>query len=503
MTNSIRSIIKMQRKINLILAIFLLPAILFAQHRGDNLTFQGFPLNNNSGVKAIALGGAFTSQTGDVNSLFYNPAGLADIENLQISIGANSYSKLWRENQAYRPNRMFWTMAFYLEGLYIPDPKNNGKWDYELAQDSAYIVTPPALGLEPFSEEAADWQRKVDDFGLNNIAAAYPITISGHKVVVSAAYSRNAFLDFDRNDTYLDPHIGYDEYGVVQRVVTDTVRFSWSRFTRKRDGHVQNITAGLAYNITEKIKVGLSMNFLNGKTTDFQSLNRVGYFDIAKDNRFRFSYDTLDVAISGDSKFKATNFNIGAVIKLERMSLGFNIFTPYTLTREWNTAAITTNPAGATTTNNSAEDKFEIPASFSFGASITPIDQFTISLDYQIGNYSQGKFNLGQADSTQRDWIDQSDLRCGLEYRPFAFLSLLAGYRYTTETFVPDGAAIKDRGPAATSYTLGASIKLFQLGRLDIAYAMQRLKYYDSYFSNTNYVFESLNNFLVGYAIEF
>ena len=245
------------------------------------------------------------------------------------------------------------------------------------------------------------------------------------------------------------------------------------------------------------------MNFLNGKTTDFQSLNRVGYFDIAKDNRFRFSYDTLDVAISGDSKFKATNFNIGAVMKLERMSLGFNIFTPYTLTRDWNSATITTNPAGATTTNNSAEDKFEIPASFLFGASITPIDQFTISLDYQFANYSNGKFNLGQADSTQRDWIDQSDLRCGLEYRPFAFLSLLAGYRYTTETFVPDGAAIKDRGPAATSYTLGASIKLFQLGRLDIAYAMQRLKYYDSYFSNTNYVFESLNNFLVGYTLEF
>ena len=79
----------------------------------------------------------------------------------------------------------------------------------------------------------------------------------------------------------------------------------------------------------------------------------------------------------------------------------------------------------------------------------------------------------------------------------------MAGYRYTTETFVPDGAAIKDRGPAATSYTLGASIKLFQMGRLDITYVIQHLKYYDSYFSNTNYVFESLDNFLFGYAIDF
>ena len=493
----------MQKQIILILIIFLLPSIILAQHRGDNLAFQGLPQNNSVGVKAIALGSAFTSRSGDLNSLFYNPAGLADIEGLEISVGANRYSKLWRENQAYRPNRMFWTMAFYLEGLYTPDPANNGKWDYELAQDSAYIVTPPKLGLEPFSEEAADWQRTIDDFGLNNIAAAYPITVAGKKFVLSAAYSRNDFLDFDRNDTYLDPHIGYDEYGVVERVVTDTVRFSWSRFTRKRDGHVQNITAGLACDVSEKIKVGLSMNFLNGKTTDFQSLDRVGYFDIAKDNRFRFSYDTLDVAISGDSKFSAFNFNIGALLKLDRVQIGVNIVTPYTLTRQWDYTFTTVDSNGTMTSNKSAEDRFEIPAALSVGASITPVDPFTISLDYKLINYSQGKFEIGNADTTHRDWADQTEIRCGIEFRPLKYLSLLAGYRYTTETFIPDGAAIKDRGPAVTSYTLGASIKLFQMGRLDIAYDLRRLKYYDSYFSNTNYVFESFENFLFGYTVGF
>ncbi len=483
--------------------LFFLPNFITAQHRGDNLAFQGLPQNNSIGVKAIAIGSAFTSRSGDINSLFYNPAGLAEIEDLQVSIGANRYSKMWRENQVYRPNRMFWTMAFYLEGLYTPDPKNNGKWDYELAQDSAYIVTPPDLGLEPFSEEAADWQRKVNDFGLNNIAAAYPVSISGHKFVISAAYSRNVFLDFDRNDTYLDPHIGYDAYGVVERVVTDTVRFSWSRFTRKRDGHVQNFTAGLAYNVNEHIKVGLSLNFLNGKTTDFQSLNRVGYFDIAKDNRFRFSYDTLDVAISGDSKFKATNFNLGAVVKLERLSLGFNVRSPYNLDRDWSYDISTTDTSDSLPSSESGTHIFEIPASFSVGASITPVDQFTFSLDYQFTNYSEAQAKLILSDSTVKNFPDQSEIRCGVEYRPFNFLSLLAGYRYTTEMFVPDGAAIKDRGPAVTSYTLGASIKLFHTGRLDIAYDMRRLKYYDSYFSNTNYAFESFNNFLFGYTINF
>ena len=69
------------------------------------------------------------------------------------------------------------------------------------------------------------------------------------KVVVAAAYSHNAFNEYDRNNTYLDPHIGYDEYSVVQRVVNDTVRFSWSKFLRQREGDVHNFTAGLAWDL--------------------------------------------------------------------------------------------------------------------------------------------------------------------------------------------------------------------------------------------------------------
>lgn len=493
----------MQKKINLILLLFLLPFTLFAQHRGDNLAFQGFPVNNNVGVKAIALGGAYTSQTGDVSSLFYNPAGLANINNLQVSIGANRSANSWRENQAFRPNRMFWTLAFYLEGLYTPDPANNGIWDYELAQDSSYIVREPVLGLDPFGEEAADWKKKSNDFGLNNIAAAYPITVADHKIVVSATYSRNVVKNFDRNDTYLDPHIGYDEYSVVERVVTDTVRFSWSRFTRQRDGHVQNFTAGLAYDLNKKIKIGFSMNMMNGKTTDFQSLNRVGYFDIAKDNRFRFSYDTLDVSLDGESKYKAVNFNFGLVLKLERLSIGLNIQSPYGITREWNYSNVTVDSLGLHTSNSNGTDTFEYPASFSFGTSLSPVDQFTFLLDYQMTRFSQGKIDHQPEDATIRKIPDQTELRCGIEYRMLDYLSLLAGYRYRTETFVPDGAAIKDRGPAVTGYTLGASFVLWDFGRIDIAYNFQRLKYYDSYFSNTNYVYESMNDVLVGYTIGF
>src|SRR4030065_1661472 len=61
----------------------------FPQHRGDNLSFQGITLENNTGTRALAMGNAFTSITGDVLSVYYNPAGLADLTKFQISVSGN------------------------------------------------------------------------------------------------------------------------------------------------------------------------------------------------------------------------------------------------------------------------------------------------------------------------------------------------------------------------------------------------------------------------------
>src|SRR5690606_10736958 len=125
----------------------------------------------------LALGAAFTAQSGDPGALWFNPAGLAGIEKPQISLSLSHATPRWRENQVYRPNRMFWTLAFYLEGLYTPDPADNGIWDFELAQDSSYRIDEPALGLEPFSAAAADWQRDLKRSGLQQISAAWPLRI--------------------------------------------------------------------------------------------------------------------------------------------------------------------------------------------------------------------------------------------------------------------------------------------------------------------------------------
>ncbi len=467
-----------------------------AQHRGDDLAFQGVPFSTASGVKSTALGNAYTAYSGDLNTLYHNPAGLAAIAKLQVSVSANRSARQWRENQVYRPNRMFWTMAYYLEGLYIPDPKNNGRWDYELAQDTSYHVTPPETGLEPFSEEAADWQKKTADTRLLNIGVAVPLKVAGMKWVASAAWSSAALFDHDRNDTYLDPHIGYDAYGMVPRVVTDTVRFSWSRFLRDRAGDLQDISAGLALQAGARLDVGVSVNILNGTSTDLQSLNRVGYFDIAKDNRFRFSYDTLDVKTHGTSDYSATRFKVGALLKLERLHLGFSLRPAFTMTRKW---SYETTNAGQL----SGEETLKHPATWSFGASLMPIDAFRFMLDYECTGFSDSRIEPAGATAAVHHIPDITALRCGIEFKALPYLALLAGYGYTTAVFVPDGAAIKELGPAATTIALGAGVQVPHLGRLDLAYEMHRFKYYDSYFSNTNYVSEARDNVLLGWTYGF
>jgi long-subunit fatty acid transport protein len=474
-----------------------------AQHRGDNLSFQGLMNNRDATVKSAAMGGAFTSLSGDISSLFYNPAGLARIKQIQFSASANNYSKQWRENQDYRPNRYFVTLPFYLEGLYIPDPANNGKWDYQLAQDTNYnyIVKEPKLGVDAYSEDAADWSQNKNKFGFTNISAVLPFQVYEKNFVAAVSYNvDNNFYDFDRNDTYLNPHLGYFEYGGdISRVDgLKTMNMNWSRYKRERAGSLNNITGGLSAELFEKFLFGFGFNTMWGESTDLLSLERVGDFLLSNQQRFTFTYVAGKYIEYGTSKFSATNFNFGFIYELNRVSVGAKIILPYTIKREWSYSKSDVVSSSAGTTANGI-DNFEVPAVYSMGISFNPVDNFFVSFDYEHAPFSKAKFDLSSNDSTFQKWANRNTIRFGMEYKATDYLSILCGYRSIPQVFIPDGSAIKDRGPEANSYNFGFSLDLF-FGRIDVAYELRVLKYYDSYFSNTNYAFEKTSNLMVGYT---
>ena len=494
-------------RICLITILFVMISIVtsaWAQHRGDNLAFQGLSFQEGNGIKAMAMGGSYTSISGDVNTLFYNPAGLVGIEALEVSIEFNSNNKMWRENQVYRPNRQFVNVGFILDGLYVPKPEYNGMYDHEVfLEDTTLGVEEPLLAEDYYSAKAADWQRSKNDFDLNNIAIAYPFNLVNRPFVISGAYSKKYQVwDYDRNHTHLFPHPGYTPYeGLFERIVdpVDSTRMYWSDYERERTGKIWNMTVGLATRLYKSVQLGLSMGSFSGETNDAQGLSRVGYFDLVEANTFRFSYDTLATFISGTSEFSATTFKIGLLFESERINIGFNVNPGYTLKRDWSYATVNSTANTSNEVTTSGQDQFKIPASYAAGLSIKPVETLSIAVDMRNTNYSNAKFDFAQGDSTHRGWVNQTIWSFGLDYRPWDWLSLMAGYRYLPQVFVPDGAAIKDRGPVADSYNFGFSLEVFY-GRLNVGYEIRRLKYYDSYLSNTNYVLETLDRFLVGYT---
>ncbi|MFC1481666.1 hypothetical protein ACFL6E_05425 [Candidatus Neomarinimicrobiota bacterium] len=481
-----------------------LHSIAFAQHRGDQFGFQGLSSPQTNGVKALGMGGAYTSIGGDISSLFYNSAGLASIEGFSISIAGDSYNKMWRENQVYRANRQFVSLSFILDGILIPDPANNGLYDHDVFQnDSTYVVNDPLLGEDNYSEKLADWERTTKASELNSIAVGMPLNLMGKKLYLAGAYNkRYQILDYDRNHTYITPHLGYFYYdGFIDRIEDpiDSTRVYWSDYERERTGNLSDITGAISMELNESISLGAGFALTTGETVDGGFLNRVGYFDLDAANSMMFSYDTLNTSTMGTSKFSAMSFNVSAMIELDAISIGVRVNPGYTLKREWETTFVSDT---AETSTFNGTDVMEIPMGFAVGISVQPKEYFRFSADLVKANYSGNKFTLAVEDSLFRSWPDQLIVGLGVEYKPVQWLSLLGGYRAQPETFIPDGAAIEERGPIAESWTAGASIKLF-FGYLDVAYEARTLKYYDAYFSNTNFAMETLNNVSVGYRIAF
>ena len=492
----------------LLLFVILTGGIVFPQHRGDNLEFQGVDAVSNYGVRSTAMGSAYTAITGDVNCLFFNPAGLAGIKTNQISVAGNRYSNLWRETQQYRPDKDFATLSLYLEELFVPpatDIKDTSWYsDGELFQSATY--NDPKLGLDPYSKEAANWHRTQSGYSLNNVIAVIPMNqflgdVNG--LVLAVSYNSSKVLNYDRNDTYLDPHPGYTFYGTLPTAGAGIELIKWWRYYRQREGIQNNLNIGTAIELDKGLQVGLKAKIAWGKTDDYLGLDEHGQFSLTDVNQFSFRYaHELDTTY-GISKYKSVSLTAGVIYELSKFKIGLQITTPTSITRDWDyTAAVRKMDTLTSTQNIKGSDKLKMPWAYSIGISYTPYSTITLAADVQNTPYGSADYTLTQPDKYFQKWVDQNIFNIGLEFRPKKYLSLSLGYRNIPQAYVPDGSAIKDKGPVAACYTIGAGYTT-NWGRIDVAYEYRTLKYYDSYYSNTNYNFELTDNILLSYTINF
>ncbi len=71
--------------------LFLLSSVVASENNPDVGTSAFNFLKINTGARAVAMGGAFTGLANDANSVYYNPAGIATIEDRTIIAGYHNY----------------------------------------------------------------------------------------------------------------------------------------------------------------------------------------------------------------------------------------------------------------------------------------------------------------------------------------------------------------------------------------------------------------------------
>ncbi len=509
---------------------------MLAQHNGDPLLFQGMESQRSTGVKGSAYGNAFISRSNDLNSIFYNAAGLADISSIQVSVASHYTDYLVRDNQYFVPATAnsggYTALNLYLSHVLIPDPAWNNIWSDSLRTiyydslgnpigtnwwDPNKLLNPPK-DQSDYSEEAAANQKKKNISAFDHVAIAVPFELIGRQFVAAASYNRQ-FSDYsyDWNGANFNPHWGMvagDVGAVNDTVAGDIVRSNWSVFTRERTGGVYAVTGALAFKLNERIQIGAKFNYLMGETDDLQNLQRIGYFRFKNgigNSSWSFSYSTNDSLIKGTSKISGMSFNIGALYNTKNFNLGLNVQLPYRIERQWSysTQVSTLDTNNNPTTASSAtagSDYVTLPAVITGGITVKNDHGLTLSLEYEYNPLSSATYELhSMPDSLftrYQKWVDQISYRFGIEYQINDYISLLGGYQVQGAPFIGYAVADKDQGAPIDTYSGGLSLNILH-GRFDISYTYSQLKYYDVYMSNRNFTLERSQTVLFGYTFIF
>jgi hypothetical protein len=337
---------------------------------------------------------------------------------------------------------------------------------------------------------------------VNNISLAIPLKIMDKRLVLAAGFARRYDMyEYDRNDTYLNPHLG-DRTNPIIMAAADSTVINWFKYERMRVGGINDLTVGLALQLSDHLQLGLSLQNMSGESDDRLEMDKIGNILFPTTNNFAFTYDTMTVVQSGISAYSGFSTKFGILFNSKKFNLGFCITSPYTVTRDWNYTTEIFQTDTIITTQYQGQDRADLPISIALGARIEPKKQLSISFDIGLNPYSKTNYSYTdtsitnaniQLDTTRLNWVNQTTFGIGMSYRITPGISVMVGYRSAPEVFIPNRAAFRQKGPEMESVSTGISITL-PIGQFDMAYEYRFLKYYDSWETNINYVLKTENH---------
>lgn len=458
------------------------------------------------GGRALGMGGAFTGVANDYSALYWNPAGLAQLEYGEFSAGLSylnykDQSTYFGQSQSQSSN----STTLNALGIVAPVPVKRGSFVLAFGYSRENNFTTGMSLQHPNANSyiqslAYDRDLVYEDEYQNNLAwklfLADTLAGSGHwERWISNGRPDSAYA-------YLWNSPIKDQITQVEKVL--------------EGGGLNNWTAGGAMDVAKNFSVGVSLTYQSGSyeydgtyiERDDQDVYRSN--NVLDPNNFH-SLEVYDLVESDISGFGA---KFGFMYREpDRYRLGVNIKTPVILNvkEKYGTIYTSTPDFGAVVTIGGPAEFFNeyelvTPWVFSAGGSVT-LSNLVIAADVEYTDWTQLEFQDANQDilALNRQFKEMfrgtANMRFGAEYafRPSSF-RLRGGFMYNPSPYQNDPSSRDQK-----YITGGAGIPLGESGMLDLSYARGWWETLRDSFDRSETIYEKVvtNTFLATLSFRF
>ena len=370
----------------------------FATAQTAQETISVFENESGFGIRAAGMGNAYTGLANDYSAIYWNPAGLAQIEfgNISASLNHNNF-----ENSI----------------------------DY--------------LGVNTTDSRTFT---KLQNFGL-----AYAFPVRRGSFVIGLGYQKvnnlDFFADFSGYAT-TENEFGFDGDTGFEPTFNREIQQDYSLYD---EGSIDYWSFAAAIDLSRNFSAGITLNFIGGDKNynlDYLQDDITDYWDTYPDD---FKYLTNSQKIITD--YRGFNIKLGGLFHIsEQLQLGTTITFPHSVTveEEWKDDLYLTYDTNEEYElySNSGSFDYIVKLPFQFGAGLAfTNDLFTVSSSIDYRDWSQLKYEVPDNRSIVHDFdyddlLDQNqiireDFRSVLSYALGAELNVMnsglmlrGGYRY-------------------------------------------------------------------------
>lgn len=445
-----------------------------AQFPEDALRFSspGFGV----GSRALGMGNAYTGVASDFSAIYWNPAGLAQLQLSEFTFGMSHLnnkddSRFFGGSEAYNNNA---TNLNTLGILYkVPTRRGNLVVGFGFHRQNSFASGLSFSGFNPNSSIIQTYARN---------GASYPSDLADN--IAYQLYLAD-----------LDSLTGHFVSPITDRL-TQTAKVV-------EGGGLNNWSIAGAFDMAKDLSLGVTVSYVSGTyryDRTYEEEDRAGLY---KTFPFDFQRLTLDEFIESD--ISGVNAKFGLLYRIpDRFRLGFAVKTPtaFSVKETFGTTSRSyfdngdVRPADSPL-ETSGSGKYDIrsPWVFSAGSSVM-IRDLMISADVDYTDWTQLEFVhanqdlLAQNKDMKKIFRPTANLRGGLEYDlSNAGVRLRTGFIYTTSPYQGDPSSFDQK-----YVTGGLGIVLGGSTMLDLAYARGWWETFRNNYNSTSRTDEKITN---------